>query len=90
MKNETQTEVALKDYVIKVPGSAGSYARHDFQSYEWESTDYLTQAWTVEAANEKQAVEKFHKAFNIALTDYFTATPLLEAINTKLSFYRAF
>ena len=66
----------MNTYVILIPNSSGAYARYNFETDNWQSTNDLSETWTVDAPSANEAVENFRQTFRIGRFDWIGAEKL--------------
>jgi hypothetical protein len=74
----------LKTYIIIIPDCTHPYARFDFEADDWQSTNDLAKAWTVDETTADEAAYKFRETFGIDQGSFtISATLLSEAIEDR-------
>lgn len=71
----------MKTYVISLPDCVYAFARFDFEAADWQGTNDLSNAWTIEAESVSEAIWAFRKCFGIDKTTFLTATLLFKTVN---------
>ena len=71
----------MKSYVISLPDCVYAFARFDFEAADWQSTNDLSDGWTVEAESVSEAIWAFRKCFGIDKTTSVCASLLSETVN---------
>jgi len=77
----------MNTYIIIIPDCTHPYARHDFKSDDWQSTNDLSKAWTVDETTADEAAYKFRETFGIDQGSFtISATLLTEAIEDQAAY----
>ena len=77
----------MNTYIIIIPDCTHPYARHDFESDDWRSTNDLSKAWTVDEATADEAAYNFRETFGIDQGSFtISATLLSEAIEDQAAY----
>jgi hypothetical protein len=74
----------MNTYIIIIPDCTHPYARFDFEADDWQSTNDLSKAWTVDETTADEAAYNFRETFGIDQGSFtITATLLSEAIEDQ-------
>lgn len=77
----------MNTYIIIIPDCTHPYARHDFESDDWRSTNDLFEAWMVDETTADEAAYKFRETFGIDQGSFtISATLLSEAIEDRAAY----
>ena len=77
----------MNTYIIIIPDCTHPYARYDFKTDDWRSTNDLFEAWMVDETTADEAAYNFRETFGIDQGSFtISATLLTEAIEDQAAY----